>query len=220
MKRFIYQAPADEGLDIVFQDEHLIILNKPSGLLSVPGKGEDRQDCLLSRAHVIFPDALIVHRLDMNTSGLIALALNKQVHRDLSHLFQTRQVQKRYIAVVDGLMATSEGTIDLPLITDWPNRPKQMIDFERGKPSQTHYRVLDKDEANATTRVELTPITGRTHQLRLHMQSLGHAILGDKLYASKTAQQKASRLLLHAEILAFTHPVSKTAKKFVSSVPF
>ena len=220
MKPFIYKAPADEGLDIIFEDEHLLVFNKPSGLLSVPGKGEDRQDCMLSRAQLVFPQALIVHRLDMFTSGLILLARNKDIHRQLSQLFQNRQVDKYYIAEVDGLIKQDQGHIDLPLITDWPNRPKQMIDHQQGKASQTRFIVLSRNPEQHTSRVQLTPITGRTHQIRVHLQSLGHAVLGDRLYASEMAQAKASRLMLHAEHLAFIHPVSGIRQSYTCPTPF
>lgn len=207
--------PPNTEIPILYQDDHLLLVNKPSGLLSVPGKTPEKHDCLISRVQVHFPDALIVHRLDMSTSGLMILALGKSMHRSLSILFQERQVAKSYLAKVEGRLSLSQGVIDLPLITDWPNRPKQKVDFLIGKPSQTYYEVLAYDDEQASSLVKLTPITGRSHQLRVHMLELGHAILGDELYAPIQAYNKAPRLLLHAEYLAFTHPV--TQKKIIGS---
>ena len=204
-----YSPPPDSGLDILFQDDYLLAINKPPGLLSVPGKGENKQDSMALRVQQRFPDALIVHRLDMATSGIMLMALNKDIHREMSISFQQREVSKSYIAVIDGLPEEDLGSVDLPIITDWPNRPRQKIDYDSGKASLTHYKVLDRNPVNQTTRVELIPETGRTHQLRVHMQAIGHAIVGDRLYAESTAQDKSDRLLLHAEKLAFNHPVSK-----------
>ncbi len=203
-----YNPPAHTSLVLHYQDEYFLILNKPAGLLSVPGRGEDKQDCLISRVQKEFPDALIVHRLDMSTSGLMVIARGKEIERNLSILFQQRKVAKKYIAVVDGEVTSSFGEVDLPLITDWPNRPKQKVDFETGKPSQTRYSVLSYEKKNNTTRLELSPFTGRTHQLRVHMQSIKHSILGDELYASKEVVEKSPRLLLHACYLSFTHPIT------------
>ncbi len=203
-----YNPPAHTSLELHYQDDYLIILNKPAGLLSVPGRGEDKQDCLISRVQKEFSDALIVHRLDMSTSGLMVMARGKEIERNLSILFQQRKVAKKYIAVVDGKVSTYCGEVDLPLITDWPNRPKQKVDFKNGKSSQTRYTVLSYDKKNNTTRLKLIPLTGRTHQLRVHLQSINHAILGDELYASKEAIEKSPRLLLHACYLSFTHPVT------------
>ena len=213
-----YHPPKHTSLDILYIDEYLIVINKPSGLLSVPGRGDNKQDCLISRVQAEYPDALIVHRLDMSTSGIMVIARGKEVESLLSVLFQKRQVNKKYIAVVDGTISPSTGIIDLPLITDWPNRPKQKVDFESGKSSQTEYRALSND--NDSTRIELTPLTGRTHQLRVHMQSLKHAILGDELYAEKEVIEKSKRLLLHACYLSFTHPVSDEFLEFKSKAEF
>lgn len=215
-----YRPPPHTSLDILFEDEFLIVLNKPSGLLSVPGRGDDKQDCLISRAQSQYSDALIVHRLDMSTSGLMILARGKEMERYLSILFQKRSVEKKYISVVDGYVKPTFGEIDLPLMTDWPNRPKQKVDYESGKISQTKYSVLSYDKENDTTRIELTPLTGRTHQLRVHMQSIQHAILGDELYAKKEAIEKADRLLLHACYLSFQHPVTDEFLKFNSKAEF
>ncbi|HEX19768.1 MAG TPA: RluA family pseudouridine synthase [Acidiferrobacteraceae bacterium] len=215
-----YLPPVDQGLDILYQDDTLLVLNKPGGLLSVPGKGVDRQDSLATRVQREFPDAEVVHRLDMATSGIMLMARGKSAQSQLSKLFQQRQVQKSYIAVVDGRLEQDSGEIDLPLITDWPNRPKQKVDFEHGKSSQTRYRVLQYNAADNTTRVQLEPITGRSHQLRVHMQQLGHAIVGDRLYADEAAQAKADRLLLHAESIGFTHPLTMQDVLFDSQAPF
>lgn len=215
-----YQPPTDDGLAVLYCDEGLLVVDKPSGLLSVPGRGDDKQDCLLSRVQRDYPEALIVHRLDMETSGVMVLARNKAMHRQLSLLFQNREVTKRYIAVVDGRIADAAGVIDLPLICDWPNRPRQIVDHQQGKPSLTYYKVLWRDVEQGITRVELQPETGRSHQLRVHLQSLGHPILGDRLYASPAQQAKAPRLLLHALSLAFVHPLSAEPLRFICEPGF
>lgn len=215
-----YQPPADHGLSILYMDDALLVVDKPSGLLSVPGRGADKQDCLLSRVQVEYADALIVHRLDMETSGVMVLARSKSVHRQLSGLFEQREVQKRYVAVVDGHIRDASGMIDLPLICDWPNRPRQIVDHEQGKPSLTRFKVLWRNIEEGTTRVELEPETGRSHQLRVHLQSLGHPILGDRFYADEQQQAKASRLLLHALSLSFVHPLTAEPMRFVCDAPF
>lgn len=215
-----YNPPAQTAPDILFQDDFLLIVNKPSGLLSVPGKGEEKQDCLISRVQSEYSDAVIVHRLDMSTSGLMIIARGKEMESYLSILFQQRKVKKKYTAIVEGEVNPLSGEINLPLMTDWPNRPKQKVDFESGKPSQTKYLVLSYDKNTDTTRIELTPITGRTHQLRVHMQSLKHPILGDELYADKASIDKASRLLLHANYLSFQHPISDEILKYNSKPEF
>ena len=203
-----YNPPKNIALDIIYCDDSLLIINKPSGLLSVPGRGEDKRDCLISRIQSKYPNALIVHRLDMSTSGLMIVARGKEMERSLSILFQQRKVAKKYIAIVDGEISAKYGEVDLPIITDWPNRPKQKVDFETGKISRTKYSVLSYDAKANTSRVVLIPVTGRTHQLRLHMKSINHAIVGDELYANKSAIEKAARLLLHASYVSFQHPVS------------
>ncbi len=215
-------------IDLVFEDSALLVLNKPSGLLSVPGKGADKQDCLSLRVQQLYPEALIVHRLDMATSGLLLMARSLAVQRLLSMAFASREVQKRYVAVVNGTVngqvnsdpLASWQLIDLPIAPDWPNRPIQKIDLQHGKPSQTQYRLLSYDVAIDTSRLELAPITGRTHQLRVHLQALGHPILGDALYASDAVLAKSNRLLLHASALHLTHPVSGDMMKFESPPPF
>ncbi len=202
----------DPYLDVVYNDDDILILNKPSGLLSVPGKGEALEDCLEKRAREKFPGALTVHRLDMDTSGLIVMGLNKYAHRHLSLQFQNRNVDKRYIAIVYGKVAGEEGSIDMPLICDWPNRPKQMIDYERGKPSQTKWRVLTRGENE--TRLLLIPITGRSHQLRVHLKEIGHPILGDRFYAHSKALELSDHLCLHSKAITIMHPVRKEKMTF------
>ncbi|WP_083202807.1 bifunctional tRNA pseudouridine(32) synthase/23S rRNA pseudouridine(746) synthase RluA [Pseudoalteromonas lipolytica] len=213
-----YNPPMIPYLSIVYQDDDLLIVNKPSGLLTVPGKDPKHADCLIARVNRVFPNAKIVHRLDMATSGIICLAMHKEAHRNLSIQFQDRKTAKRYVARVFGKLEQQTGSVDLPLICDWPNRPKQMVDHDKGKPSLTHFKVLEH-EAQAT-RVELTPITGRSHQLRVHMLSIGHPILGDRLYAHSEALALAPRLQLHAEMLSLTHPVSDEKMVFEAAPEF
>lgn len=212
--------PPDLPLDIVHCDEAVLIVNKPAGLLSVPGRGAHLQDCMIARVQARFPDALTVHRLDMATSGLLVMARGADTHRALSRLFEQRQVEKRYIAVVEGRIEPESGTIELPLITDWPKRPRQKVDFDLGKPSKTAFHVLAYDAAADSTRVALAPHTGRSHQLRVHMQAIGHPILGDELYASEHVRALSPRLLLHAEYLCFRHPVSGTRLECFRAAPF
>jgi tRNA pseudouridine32 synthase/23S rRNA pseudouridine746 synthase len=218
-------TPAIAGVKLLHADESLLVLDKPAGLLSVPGRGEDKQDCLSARVQAAFPDALIVHRLDQATSGLMLMARGAAMQRVLSRSFETREVGKRYVAVVSGHLPAPDGPgdwslIDLPIIVDWPRRPLRIIDAERGKPSQTRWRVLAHDTAASTTRVELEPVTGRSHQLRVHLKALGHPILGDALYAPETAHAAAPRLLLHAAALQFTHPASGLVMAFESAPGF
>ncbi|MGE5451734.1 MAG: pseudouridine synthase [Acidobacteriota bacterium] len=215
-----YRPPPDEGLDLLWADDHVVIVNKPSGLLSVPGRGEAFADCMSARVQQRYPDALVVHRLDMDTSGLLLLARGKEMQRQFSERFLKREVDKRYVAVLDGLLTAAEGMVDLPLITDWPNRPLQKVDHTQGKPSQTRYRVTDLDEADGTTRVELEPITGRSHQLRVHMLAIGHVIVGDPLYAQGSARTRAPRLLLHAEQLKLLHPATGEMLDINCPAPF
>ena len=205
------------AFELIYADADLLVVNKPSGLLSVPGRGPDKQDCLIHRVQAGYPDALSVHRLDMSTSGLLLVARGASMHRELSRLFEQRKVSKRYIAVVAGRLHESAGEINLPLICDWPNRPRQKVDFEIGKPSQTRYRLLAYDAKTDSSRVELEPITGRSHQLRVHLAELGHPILGDELYGS---QESAPRLLLHATQLGFPLPGSDQIRNFESLPDF
>ncbi|MBZ0067567.1 MAG: RNA pseudouridine synthase [Thiobacillus sp.] len=198
-------------IEPLYVDDALLVADKPSGLLAVPGRGADKQDCLSARVQARYPDALVVHRLDMATSGLMVMARGAAAQRALSKAFAAREVNKRYIAVVAGRLpapAEAWGVIDLPIIADWPNRPLRMIDHQHGKPSITRWRVLAHDDIALTTRLELEPVTGRSHQLRLHLRELGHPILGDTLYAPPAIQAMAGRLLLHASSLSFAHPVS------------
>lgn len=213
----VYLPPPDAGSTVIFADDRLLVADKPAGLLSVPGRGPERADCLVARVQREYPDALTVHRLDMSTSGLLLLGRGAEMHRHFSKLFRERLVDKRYVAVVAGLMSAEAGEIDLPLIVDWPNRPRQKVDFETGKPSLTRFRVISRDPQAQTTRVELEPVTGRSHQLRLHLASLGHPILGDELYGDEAS---APRLLLHAAELAFADPESGERLEFRSAPPF
>ncbi len=203
-----YQPPPFNGLDIIYEDDDIIVLNKPAGLLSVPGRGADKADCLLSRLQSTHPSALTVHRLDMSTSGLIMYALNSNIQSALGKLFTHRQISKTYIARVHGQLTTHKGSINQPLITDWPNRPRQKIDYHQGKQALTHYEYIDTDTQGHSL-VRLTPVTGRSHQLRVHMSSLGHPILGDQLYGTAASRSASPRLLLHACELQFTHPVTQ-----------
>ena len=212
----MYTNPAKP--ELIYQDDALIVVNKPWNLLSVPGLGDDKKDCLVSRLQADFPTVRIVHRLDFATSGVMVLALNADSHRALSMQFQHRQTGKRYQAVVNGKIRDQKGEIDLPLRCDWENRPLQMVCREHGKPAQTHWKVLE--QSNDRSRVSLTPITGRSHQLRVHMLSIGHCILGDEFYGSAEIRQCSDRLLLHAEMLSFQHPETGKSLSFESTCPF
>ena len=214
-----YSPPRNYGLNLVYHDGSIIVMNKPAGLLSVPGRGADKQDCLSARIQEEFPDALIVHRLDMATSGLMVFARGVEMQRRLSLMFQERKVEKRYVAVVAGKPETDAGEVNLPIITDWPNRPKQKIDAAIGKRSLTRYRLLAHNSNLNTSRVELQPVTGRTHQLRIHMAAIDHPILGDHLYGGAVSEN-ADRLLLHAHSLNFMHPLSETAVSCICESPF
>lgn len=212
-------------LQILYADSGLLVINKPTGLLSVPGRGEDKQDCLSRRVQAQFPDALIVHRLDMATSGLMLMARGLDMQRALNRLFERREVDKRYVAVVHGEMQPADeengwGLIDLPIAVDWPRRPLRIIDAAFGKPSQTRWRSLAFDSATNSTRVELEPVTGRSHQLRVHLQALGHPMLGDALYAPEAVRAQAPRLLLHACALRLAHPESGEPMRFESPADF
>ena len=211
----IYDPPP--GLEIAYADAAVVVAVKPAGLLSVPGRGEHLADCLAARVQARYPDARIVHRLDMATSGLIAFARGRDAERRLSIAFQCRQVEKEYVAVVASQPREKAGRIDLPLIADWPNRPRQKVDFEAGKPSLTLFRVLSTEPRGAA-RLALTPVTGRSHQLRVHLAAIGHPILGDELYAPPEA--RAPRLLLHATRLALPHPAKGEVLEFGSPAPF
>lgn len=200
---FVYTPPM-VPLEVLYRDENLLVLNKPAGLLSVPGRAEDHKDSLQSRVEAEFGTALVVHRLDMDTSGAIVMAFDKETHRHLSKQFEVKTVAKEYVCLVDGVVAGEEGEIDLPLRCDWPNRPLQMVDPELGKKALTRWRV--RERVAGVTRLALTPVTGRSHQLRVHCLSLGHPILGDRFYAPREVIAKSPRLCLHAKELAFDHP--------------
>jgi tRNA pseudouridine32 synthase/23S rRNA pseudouridine746 synthase len=220
------------GVDgcVLHVDPHLIVLNKPSGLLSVPGRGPENADCLSARAQALWPDALVVHRLDMGTSGLMCMARGTDAQRSLSNAFAQRLTHKRYEAIVaadvdmDELAHPSDAqgwhTIDLPLVLDWPNRPRSIVSHTHGKPSVTRWRVLERGVMGQHTRLALEPVTGRSHQLRVHLQALGHPILGDALYASGPAQAAAPRLLLHATQLSLPHPFTGQHCEWHSAAPF
>ena len=203
---------------ILYADSEIVIANKPSGLLSVPGRGPEKQECLVSHLQVLYPEIKIVHRLDMDTSGIMVLALNAEAHRNLSRQFQDRETSKTYHAICAGIAGLTEGLTKLPMRCDWERRPLQMIDFKQGKHAETQWKVIEQ----ATDRflIELTPITGRSHQLRLHMKSLGHPILGDNLYADPMSLTMSSRLLLHATRLSFKHPTNEVTMEFTAPVEF
>ncbi len=219
---FVYEPPPDDGVNVIYHDADILVLEKPSGLLSVPGKPPDHGDCLETRAQQAFPGARTVHRLDRETSGVVVMGRTAAAHRHLSWQFESRQVTKTYVAWVAGRVAALWGRIDLPLIADWPNRPKQHVNFARGRAAQTDWRVTDRQMGPAgdrTTRLRLTPITGRSHQLRVHLKSIGHPILGDRFYAGEGAAAH-ERLQLHAETLRLTHPETGAEHLFTSPAPF
>jgi tRNA pseudouridine32 synthase / 23S rRNA pseudouridine746 synthase len=201
----------------LYEDADVVAADKPAGLLAVPGRGEGGRDCLAARVAADVPDALVVHRLDQATSGVMLFGRGAAAQRALSMAFAARRVDKRYEAVVLGLVAADTGTIDLPLSTDWPNRPRQQVDPVRGKPSQTRWQVLSRDAAAHTTRLQLEPLSGRSHQLRVHLAAIGHPIVGDTLYAPPSA---APRLLLHACALRLLHPRDARTLVLNSALPF
>lgn len=210
-------TPPDTPLSILHDDHQVLIVDKPSGLLSVPGKGAHLSDCLIARVQAVFPQALLVHRLDRDTSGVMVFALTPHAQRHLGLQFEKRQTKKTYVARVFGHMAEKTGSVDLPLIVDWPNRPLQKVDHETGKEAITDWKVMRTEGSN--TRVRLFPKTGRSHQLRVHMLALGHPILGDPFYAKGEALE-APRLMLHAESLRFRHPDGGKGMNFRAPVPF
>jgi|TARA_B000000475_G_scaffold96689_1_gene78474 tRNA pseudouridine32 synthase/23S rRNA pseudouridine746 synthase len=216
-KAFKYNPP-ELSVDILYHDRNIIVVNKPSGLLSVPGKGELLKDCLISRLQKVFPDALLVHRLDLETSGVMLFALTPYAQRHLGLQFEKRQVKKTYIANVWGNVENKTGEIEAPIIVDWPNRPRQKICWETGKSAFTKWRVLRKNKQS--TRLRLMPTTGRSHQLRVHMLSIGHVILGDKLYAKGEALEASERLQLHSESIKIRHPEGGKGIVFKSRNPF
>lgn len=224
----VYAPPMDDGQEVIYRDDFLLIANKPAGLLSVPGRGGDKADSLISRLQAGWPDALVVHRLDMSTSGLLVIARGMDMQRRLSAMFRERQVVKRYVAIVAGRIVAAAGEIDLPIGRDWPNRPRQKVDMDEGKPSLTRFRLLGLENVlggphigsggdSTTTRIELEPVTGRTHQLRVHMAAIGYPILGDLLYGNGSG---SDRLMLHASNVSFAHPVSGERLDVESTPPF
>jgi tRNA pseudouridine32 synthase / 23S rRNA pseudouridine746 synthase len=210
-------APPTGPLVLLHQDHQVLLVDKPAGLLSVPGKGEGLADCLIARVQAVFPDALLVHRLDRDTSGVMVFALTPHAQRHLGLQFENRQTHKTYVARVWGEMAGREGTVDLPLIVDWPNRPRQMVDMVNGRAAQTDWRVVRA--GGGETRLRLMPRTGRSHQLRVHMLALGHPILGDPFYATGPARDYP-RLMLHSETLQFRHPDGGKGMRITAKCPF
>lgn len=213
----IAYSPPTDPLTILHEDHEIVVLDKPAGLLSVPGRGPDLADCLITRVQAVFPQALLVHRLDRDTSGVIVFAPTPHAQRNLSMQFEEKRTKKTYQARLQGLLEPREGTVDLPLIVDWENRPRQMVCHATGRPAQTDWRVLRYE--GETTRVRLLPRTGRTHQLRVHMLAMGHVILGDSIYATGAALDHP-RLMLHAEELRLNHPETGRGMSFRAPVPF
>lgn len=211
-----YDPPRDP-ITILHDDAHLLAVVKPAGLLSVPGRGPDLADCLITRLAAVFPHILLVHRLDRDTSGVMVFALTPHAQRALAMEFEARKARKTYVARVAGRLEPASGRVDLPLIVDWPNRPRQMVCHDTGRPAQTDYKVISHGDGE--TRVRLTPLTGRTHQLRVHMLALGHPILGDTIYATGAARDHA-RLMLHAEELRLNHPETGKGMRFRAPAPF
>jgi tRNA pseudouridine32 synthase/23S rRNA pseudouridine746 synthase len=207
--------PPMGDIEYVYSDEHIIIVDKPANMLSVPGRTPDKQDCLIHRVQKQFPDARIVHRLDFSTSGLMVIAQNRESHRMLSRQFENRETKKTYVAKVYGQPEQPSGVLDLPLRCDWERRPLQIVDDQLGKKALTHWRIIERFENSCL--VELSPTTGRTHQLRVHMQSMGHPILGDELYAHEAAYSMADRLNLHAKKLIINHPTENSRMAFSSA---
>lgn len=214
-----YNPPQEPWLDLVYRDDYIAVVNKPSGLLSVPGNQPQYYDSAMSRVKEKYGFCEPAHRLDMATSGILLFALSKAADRELKRQFREREPKKYYQALVWGHVEQEHGVVELPLICDWENRPRQKICFERGKRAVTFYDVLQR-YPNNTTRVKLTPITGRSHQLRLHMLALGHPILGDKFYAHPQAKALSPRLCLHAESLQIQHPITGETMEFTAPVGF
>jgi len=215
---FVYMPP-QEPLAIVYEDEDLVVIEKPAGLLSVPGRLPEHHDSAYFRVLECYPDAKITHRLDMATSGILMFAKHREAEVAVSKMFQARTVKKNYIALVQGKLE-AEGSVEVPLITDWENRPRQIVHFELGKPAKTLYQALHYSATEDITRVLLTPVTGRSHQLRVHMQYIGHPITGDKLYHPAPQQSPLKRMALHASYLAFTQPLTGVELEIRANVPF
>ncbi|MFC3628743.1 pseudouridine synthase [Paracoccus angustae] len=210
-------APPPDAPQVIHADHEILVVGKPSGLLSVPGRGEAKSDCLINRLRGAFPTVLLVHRLDQDTSGVMVFGLTPHAQRSLSKQFEDRKVKKTYAARVAGRLEPKTGRVDLPLIVDWPNRPRQKVDHEQGRPALTEWRVIRASDDE--TRVRLFPLTGRSHQLRVHMAQIGHPILGDPLYAAGAAADHP-RLMLHAESLRLRHPDSGVQVSFSQAAPF
>ena len=218
MPNFVYNPPSVPWLDILYQDKDIMVVNKPSGLLSVPGRDPKHADSIWTRVKKLHPNAQIVHRLDMATSGVMVVALRKKAESELKRQFRDRETQKIYYARVVGHVKQQSGEVDLPLICDWPNRPRQKVDHQVGKPSLTLFEVVSYD--SNSTLIKLTPITGRSHQLRVHMMAIGHPILGDNFYADKVAKVLRPRLNLHAQSLTIKQPYSQEEMSFCTAIPF
>lgn len=212
----VYNPPMDP-VSVIYQDADILVLDKPSGLLSVPGRDPALSDSLALRVQKQFPKALMIHRLDKDTSGVVLMSLNRKAHALIARQFEERSTEKSYVAVVWGNVAEDEGLIDLPLAIDPESKPRHRVDDEHGKPAQSRWQVMERHEQ--TTRLRLFPLTGRTHQLRVHMKAIGHVMLGDEFYADGAALQAADRLLLHAETLSFRHPDGR-AVRFTIPCPF
>lgn len=215
---FVY-APPQETLQIAYEDDDLVVIEKPAGLLSVPGRLPEHQDSAYLRVLIEYPQAKITHRLDMATSGLLMFAKHREAEVAVSKMFQARTVEKHYIALVQG-QVEGEGHVEVPLITDWENRPRQIVHFELGKPAKTLYRALEYDQQADITRILLTPITGRSHQLRVHMQHIGHPITGDKLYHPEPTRSPLKRMALHASDLSFHQPFTQKPVTIHAAIPF
>lgn len=219
MPNFVYYPPQTPYLDILYQDQDIVVLNKPAGLLSVPGREFKHRDSLALRILRVWPDACVVHRLDLATSGIIILAMKKSAQSHIGRQFQQKKIDKTYYACVQGIIKDDKGIVDLPIRCDWENRPRQIVDFEQGKSSQTQWQVVER--GLQSTLVCLTPITGRTHQLRVHMQAIGHAIIGDEFYADDLGKQLSpNRLALHAASITLTHPSTEQRITFNCPPPF
>jgi tRNA pseudouridine32 synthase/23S rRNA pseudouridine746 synthase len=215
---FKYDPPTDPWIGVVHEEADFVVVDKPSGLLSVPGKDPALSDSLQRRAEARWPKAGMIHRLDKDTSGVMVIALNKRAHGRIAMQFEKRTAEKSYVARVWGSLEADEGTVDLPIGVDWEHKPRQKIDFERGREARTRWQVLAREDG--VTRVRLHPLTGRTHQLRLHMMTIGHPVLGDPFYATGEALATAGRLQLHAEELSFDHPTTGEPVRFVVPAPF
>jgi tRNA pseudouridine32 synthase/23S rRNA pseudouridine746 synthase len=208
--------PPDGPIPVIHEDDHIIVVDKPHGLLSVPGRGEHLSDCLLTRLEAMRAEVLLCHRLDSDTSGIMVFALTKEAQRKMGRMFEAKRVTKRYVARVHGEVAEEKGTVDLPLIVDWPNRPLQHVNWERGKKAVTDWRREAVE--GGTTRMRLMPRTGRSHQLRVHMREIGHPILGDPFYSSHA--EAWPRMMLHAEGLKFEHPIDGRVMRLEAPCPF